>query len=199
MIIYGSKAVHLKSAKSTRTCPNCNNQGTLTFDVFGKHAHIFWIPLFPLGKKGYSECSHCKQVLEIKEMPEPIKQECRNFKSETKSPIWQFAGLGIFLAVMAIGAYASENDKKLEKEYIVSPQKGDVYEYKVETGNYSTMKVVKVSKDSVFVSPNEYEISRRSKIYKIDKPKNYSQSSFGISRDKIKKMYDTGEIFDINR
>ena len=132
-------------------------------------------------------------------MPEAIKREYEDLKNESKGPIWQFAGLGIIAIMVVWGSYAHEADKKLELEYIASPQEGDIYEYKIETRSYSTLKVIGLSKDSVFVSPNELDISRRSKIYKIDKPENYSESSYGISRDKLKEMYDSGEIFDINR
>lgn len=200
MIIYGSKAVHLKTASSkTATCPSCGTQGSLTFSVFRKHAHIFWIPLFPIGKKGVSQCQHCKNVLETKEMPEPIKREYENLKSETKGPIWQFAGLGLIAILIVWGTYASEEDKKQELKYIANPQKGDIYEYRIETGSYSTLKVVSVTNDSVFVSPNEYEIGKMSKIYKIDKPENYSDLSYGISKIKLNEMYNSGGIFDINR
>ena len=59
------------------------------------------------------------------------------------------------------------------------------------------MKVINVSNDSMFVSPKEYEISKMSKIYKINKPENYSESFYGISRQKLREMYDSKEIFDI--
>ncbi len=200
MIIYGSKAVHLKTEISkTATCPSCGTQGSMTFSVFRKHAHIFWIPLFPIGKKGVSQCQHCKNVLETKEMPEPIKREHENLKSETKGPIWQFAGLGLIAILIAWGNYVSGEDKKEELKFIAKPQKGDTYEYKIETRSYSTLKVVSVTNDSVFVSPNEYEISKMSKIYKIDKPENYSDLIYGISRLKLSDMYNSGEILDINR
>ncbi len=200
MIIYGSKAVHLKTVQSkASTCPSCGTQGSLAISVFRKHAHVFWIPLFPIGKKGISQCQHCKNVLETKEMPEPIKREYENLKNETKGPIWQFAGLGLIAILIAWGNYRSGEDKKVELEYIKSPQIGDVYEYKTETGSYSTLKVVRISSDSVFVSPNEYEITQMSKLYKIDKSENYSELSYGISKINLNDMYDLGDIFDINR
>lgn len=200
MVIYGSKAVHLKSAQSkTATCPSCGTQGSIVLSVYRKHAHIFWIPLFPIGKKGVSECKHCKNVLKSNEMPDTIKNEYINLKNDAKGPVWQFAGLAIFaILVMWIG-YSSGENEKLELEYISAPTKGDIYEYKVETGSYSTLKVISVSNDSVFVSPNEFEINKRSKLYKIDKPENYSQLPYGISKNKLKEMYDSGNIFDINR
>lgn len=200
MLIYGSKAVNLKTVQSkTATCPSCGTQGSLKIRVFRKHAHVFWIPLFPIGKNGVSRCQHCKNVLKTKEMPEPIKKEYETLKNETKGPIWQFAGLGVIAILIVWSSYASGEDKKLKLEYIKQPQIGDIYKYKIESGSYSTLKVVNVSNDSVFVSPNEYEINQMSKIYKINKPENYSDFSYGISNSMIKEMYDTGEIFDINR
>lgn len=200
MIIYGSRAVHLKSAESKLAiCPSCKTQGSLIFSVFRKHVHVFWIPLFPIGKKGVSQCQHCKSTLETKEMPEPIKREYDNFKNEANGPLWQFAGLGLIAILIIWGNYASREDKKLELKYIETPVKGDIYEYKIESGSYSTLKVTSISSDSVFIVPNEYVISRMSKIYKIDKPENYSELSYGISKDKLKEMYSSGYILDIKR
>ncbi len=200
MIIYGSKAVHLKTVQSKTTCPNCGNEGSLVISIFRRHAHLFWIPLFPIGKIGVSQCQHCKQVLQAKEMPELIRREYDNLKSETKGPIWQFAGLGIIALLIVWVNYTSGEEKKMQLEYLASPQEGDVYEYKVEeSGNYSTLKIVDVSGDSVFVSPNEYEINKITQIHKIDKAENYSDLYYGISKSDVRKMFDSGEILDVNR
>lgn len=200
MIIFGIKAVHLTTVElKMATCPNCRTQGSMVLSIFRKHAHIFWIPLFPVGKKGVTQCQHCKNVLKTKEMPEFVKREYHNLKDETKGPIWQFAGSGIIIALIIWASYSSGENKKLDLKYIASPVTGDIYEYKIESRVYSTLKVVNVSNDSVFISPNDYEISRKSKIYKIDKPENYSETSYGISRSKLKEMYDSGDIFDVNR
>ena len=94
MLIYGTKAVHLKTEELKNSiCPSCGTQGSLILSVFRKHAHVFWIPLFPIGKKGMSQCQHCKNLLEPKEMPETIKREYDNLKNKVKGPIWQFIGL----------------------------------------------------------------------------------------------------------
>jgi hypothetical protein len=200
MVIFGSRAVHLKSVElKTTNCPSCNTQESLVLSIFRKHAHVFWIPMFPIGKKGVTQCQHCKNVLETKEMPEPIKRQYINLKNETKGPIWQFAGVGIITALIVWAIYANGENKKLEIKYIASPVVGDVYEYEIESGSYSTLKVMNISKDSVFVFSNNYEIDRKSKVDKIDKPENYSDLFYGISKSKIKKMYDDGDIFEVNR
>ncbi len=103
MIIYGSRAVHLKSAQLTAaTCPSCKTKGSLILSLFRKHAHIFWIPLFPIGKKGFSKCQHCKHVLEDKEMPASIREQYNRLKQEAKGPIWQFVGLFLFGVLFAL-------------------------------------------------------------------------------------------------
>jgi hypothetical protein len=200
MIIYGTKAVNLQSKSSkTATCPNCQTEGSITFQVYRKHTHIFWIPLFPLGKNGYSECSHCKNVLEPKEMPRNMQMEMDTIKHESRGPLWQFAGIGLIAILIIWGIIAGEQDKKMELEYIAAPAINDIYEYKSEGGSYSTMKVLEVSDDSVFVVYNLYETNKKTKIYKIDKSANYSDDVYGISRYDINTMYVDGDIFDINR
>ena len=71
---------------------------------------------------------------------------------------------------MAISiTYSNGEAKKKELEFVANPVVGDVYKYKTEKQNYSTLKVTSVTADSVFVSPNEYETDKMSGIYKIDK------------------------------
>jgi hypothetical protein len=200
MIIYGSKAVHLKAIQpKALTCPSCNTQGSTVVSVFRRHAHIFWIPLFPIGKKGFSQCQHCKHVIEPKEMPESFRREYEFLKDDSKGPAWQFVGLGIIAVLIALIAYTSGENAKQELAYIETPQEGDVYEYKIENGSYSTLKVIGTSKDSVFVTPNDYVINKMSQLHKIDKAENYADFSYGVSKNRLKEMYDSGEIFDINR
>ncbi len=107
MIIYSSKAVYISSKQSTTSiCPSCGTQGSLKLFVFRRHAHIFWIPMFPIGKKGMSQCQHCKNVLHTKEMPVSVRKEYDVLKNKAKGPIWQFTGLGM-LIIIIIWAFIS--------------------------------------------------------------------------------------------
>lgn len=200
MIIFGIRSAHIHSEPiNGATCPSCGSQGTLSIHVYRNHAHVFWVPMFPIEKKGFSQCQHCKNVLEPKEMPNAIKAEFEQVKSNSKGPIWQFSGLGLFAILIAVAVYANNENSKLDLEYLQTPQVGDVYEYKIESGRYSTLKVVEVAGDSVFVSPNDYEINKRTKLDEIDKAENYGELSYSISTKELKEMYDSGEIFDVNR
>jgi hypothetical protein len=204
MIIFGSKAVHLKTVKCNLTnCTSCSTKGSINISVFRKHFHVFWIPMFPLWKTGVSECSHCKKVMRVKEMPDNLKLEFENLKGQSKGPIWQFSGL-ILLVVLILGVKTiqkngSEKYQKEKQEYFASPMKGDVYEYVIKTGKYTTLKVVNISKDSISFLPNRYESNSIIRLSKINKVENYSDKPYSISKDKLKIMFNKGLIMGVQR
>lgn len=200
MIIYGTNSVHLKTEQSrTAVCPQCQAKGALSFSVFSRHAHIFWIPLFPIGKVGGCQCKECEHVMKPKEMPDDIRQQYNNLKGESSVPKWQFSGL--LLLVLAIGAfqYSEAREKEKERGYITHPVEGDVYEYKTDDGNYSTMRVDRIDGDTLYISPNDYATNKKSGIPDIDKDENYLEDVYGLTRKDILDLYDAGDIYDVNR
>ncbi len=199
MIFYGTKGAHLKSEKvSGVKCSYCEQQSSHTVSIFSKYAYLYWIPIFPLGKKGVSECDNCKRTLEPSDMSEQLKLACKNVKNDTKTPIWHWSGLAIIAALIGFVIYSSSQHKKDAIVFINEPKKDDVYEYK-PGDYYSLLKVASVSQDSVFVISNNYEIERQSKLYKIDKESNYTTEPYSISREEIKELYASQKILDVNR
>lgn len=200
MLIFGRGSAHLRTvAAHNETCPSCGTHGSVSISIFRKHAHVFWIPVFPIGKTGLSECSHCKNVLEPKEMPESLQREYIKLRNESVGPKWQYAGLVVLALFISFIIYIANTSDKNDQEYLSAPLAGDVYYYKTEQGGYSTLKVMSVSADSVFVAENEFEISRMSKTYKIEKPENYSDYTFGLANSEIQAMYESGEIYNVSR
>ena len=61
------------------------------------------------------------------------------------------------------------------------------------------MRLEKVTTDSLFLSLNDFEISKKSRIYKIDKDENYSEITYGYSKSEMIQMHKEGIVFDINR
>lgn len=200
MIIYGTKAVHLKSAQPrSMVCAHCGQTDTTVLSAYSKHAHIFWIPIFPVGRVGLSQCTHCKQTLEYKNMSRDLQLAYNNLQAETRVPIWQFVGLGLIAMLITFGVYSSGQDEKNRLAYVANPMAGDIYKYKTDDNNYSTLKIVSVSSDSIFVSPNKYQTDKMSGIYKLDKDENYPAESYGISRNDVKQMLLDKDIYDIDR
>ena len=73
--------------------------------VFQKYAHIFWIPFFPLGKSGASQCGHCQQVLKAKQMPSDVRLAYDNVAAKAKIPYWTFAGVAIIAIIIIISMF----------------------------------------------------------------------------------------------
>ena len=201
MIFYGTKASTIKNGQIINVdCPNCETNSSMIYSVFGKYAHIYWIPLFPIKKIIFTECNNCKKTFEYKELPQAIqtKLDREKEKDGTKTPIWMFSGLFIIAILVAVGIYYSGETEKHEAEYLKTPKVGDIYRFESNPGFYSTMKVEKVLKDSLHVFINKVETNKTSGINDIDKPENYSEI-YGYSKAENRKMYKDKEIYEINR
>jgi hypothetical protein len=74
--------------------------------LFQRYAHVFWIPLFPIGKTGVSQCSHCKQILKLKEMPFALRLSYENMKSQTTTPFWVFSGSAVIAVIFVLSFFA---------------------------------------------------------------------------------------------
>jgi len=105
MIIYGWRSTQVATEDIAETCPSCTNRNTLRMYVFQKYAHIFWIPFFPLGKSGASQCGHCQQVLKSKQMPSDVRLAYDNVAAKAKIPYWTFAGVAIIAIIIIISMF----------------------------------------------------------------------------------------------
>lgn len=195
MILYGSRVAHIDTEKLDHyTCESCGHTGTVVLSVYRKHAHIYWIPLFPLWKIGVSECTHCKHVLSNDEMVPPLKDEFLRLKSNKRGPLWQYTGLAIVVFLFAFGIYASMEAKITAPGMINDPNVGDVYEFQTSTGGYSTLKVVSFDQDSIYVTPNKYEVKSTFDTNSIEKEENYEGYYYGMTREELIGMHEDGII-----
>ena len=200
MIFYGTKGAHLHSEKvSGVKCNHCEQQNAHTISIFSKYFYIYWIPIFPIGKKGVSECNHCKATYERKNMSEQLKLAHDNVKRNTKTPFTHWIGSLLMGAIILFGIYSVQQHGKDIVTYINAPQINDIVEYKSSDNAYSTVKVTNVTPDSIFFVANSMEISRKSKLYKIDKEKNYTAERFGMSLADYKKAFDDNYFLDVDR
>ncbi|MFD0993039.1 hypothetical protein [Tenacibaculum geojense] len=200
MIFYGTKGTHLHSEKvSGIKCAHCDQQTSHNISIFGKYFYLYWIPVFPINKKGFSECNHCKATFEKKEMSEQLKMAHDNVHRNTKTPITHWIGSFIIAGLIAFIFYVSNQHQKDVVTYINQPMINDIIEYKSSGNGYSTLKITAVTNDSVYVVANSMEISRKSKIYKIDKASNYNAEKFSLSLSEYKEAFETDRFLDVNR
>jgi hypothetical protein len=85
MIFYGTKASTIKNGQIINVdCPNCETNSSMIYSVFGKYAHIYWIPLFPIKKITITECNNCKKTFEYKELPQAIQTKLDREKEKDR-------------------------------------------------------------------------------------------------------------------
>ena len=201
MIIYGSKATQIATENINHMCSNCGTSNSIQITVFQKYAHVFWIPFFPIGKTGVTQCSNCKQVLEKKEFTEILKGSYNTLKATSKTPVWTFSGLALLCLLIIFGVISGKEKDEKNAKLILSPQKGDIYEVKIDYKQYTLYKVDTVAGDTVFILINEYETN---KIRGLEGLKKRGDEAFmleplPIVKTKLKSMLEKGEIIDIDR
>lgn len=118
MIIFGSKASNIGHFEVPNSkCAYCENESTQRISVFGKYAHIFWIPFFPMGRKAFAECTHCKRTIDQKDFSPTLSQLYQENKFKAKRPLYHWLGLGIigaFMLLTTIIGITREKDARSE-------------------------------------------------------------------------------------
>jgi hypothetical protein len=201
MVIYGTRNKELAKEILLEKCPHCGKQNSIDLHVFQKYAHVFWIPCFPIGKTGVSQCDHCKQVLQLKEMPPSIKASYDHLKAQTKAPIWMFSGLVVIAVLIALVVISDKKKDEKNAKLILAPQPGDIFEIKTKDNQYTLYKVAQVTGDSVFVRVNNFETNKATGLNGMKRKgdKEYSEDVLPLSKADLKEMLDDGEIIDIDR
>jgi hypothetical protein len=196
MIFYGTKAVHVISANlPTTKCSECNTTGQINMSIFSRHAHVYWIPLFPAGKVAIAQCEHCKKAYKTDEMSQKMLSYVHEIKKEAKTPLWQFTGIGIIAGFVLIAKFVWEPiSNKANTLIINNPAVGDVYSVKTESG-YTTLKLAEVTADSVWYYQNQYGVDKILGIDEIKIEKNYIELPVGISRKEQKANFAKGTYF----
>ena len=151
------------------TCTYCGTPNSVTATVFSRYFHLFWIPVIPLGKFSLTQCLHCKQMLDKKEMPAAYQAPVAALQDSAKLPVTNYLalivlGLGV-LFILGVGLF----DRKASRAAAASaaatpaaapvaeeaapaalPTAGAVYLMPLDAGRYSLMQVTKATADSVY-------------------------------------------------
>src|SRR5258708_8267647 len=176
MIIYGSRAKQLAKETISESCPHGQNANSIDMYVFKRYAHVFWIPFFPVGKTGASQCGHCKQVLKLRQMPSSLRMAYDNVAARSKTPYWTFALSAIIAALIINGIIQSGMHDARTSKLVQAPQPGDILEVKKGAEIYTLYKVADVRPDSFSVYPLMYSVTKQSGLSKLVSGQ-YAQSS----------------------
>lgn len=198
MIIYGYRSKLMASQFITEACPKCGASQQVQMYVLQRYAHIFWIPLFPIGKTGVAQCDTCKATYKKSQMDTGLKMAYSNMKSQVRPRWWMFSGLIIIaLLLLSLTRNSMKNEAK-SKQRIEHPSIGDCYKIKTENGNFSLMRVERVEDDTVYVSYCEYESTSPMKLYKLTETA-FGEISDSFSKYQIQQQYQSGKISGVVR
>ncbi|MFT3935874.1 MAG: hypothetical protein QM726_19755 [Chitinophagaceae bacterium] len=201
MIIYGSRGTELAKEYVTAKCPNCNATASIEMHIFQKYAHVFWIPMFPIGKTGVSQCNTCMQVLKPKQMQPSLRESYDNLKAQTKIPIWTFSGIAVIAVLITLGVISDRKKDARNAQLILHPQAGDIFEVRTENNQFTLYKVERTKDDSVFVLLGNYETNKITGLADLKRKgaDAYSQEILPLTKTSLRQMLANGEIIDIER
>src|SRR6185503_173866 len=199
MIVYGRRATALKTQVLFEPCPSCRTTNSVQITVFQRYAHIFWIPMFPIGKTGVSVCANCRQVLKLKDMPSGLRLAYDNIKEDTRIPVWHFSGLALIVVAIIAGSISEKNKAEKVSKFILNPKKGDIFELKIKDNVYTLYKVQAVEKDTVFFAANKYQTNLETGLDDLQKKPFDTDSVYGVAKAALIEMNRKEEIIDIDR
>jgi hypothetical protein len=202
MVLIGTnETCILKGTISNIECPNCNFHSAVNYSIYTRYTSLTLIPLFPVGNIINIECNNCSKEIDFDDLDENTKTKLidENKKTNQKRPIWLFSGIIIlicFIAFYFINFYQTDNETKV---LVKTPTFGDVYNITSSNGYYSTMRIDKVTNDSVYTTQNDYNVYLQSEVEEINKTENYTNRKINYLKKDLLKLYDDNEIFSITR
>lgn len=177
MIIFGSRGSKIADLNlSGTTCSHCGGQDTQRVSVFGRYFHIFWIPILPIGKKVFAECTHCKKTIEENAFSPELREQYKAQESKVKRPIWHSLGclgiasiiglnmiIGLIALIFGVSKKTDTRDELLRadlKKMIASPSfDTDSVSYKIKQ-TFDKL-------DASVLSPNTFEYYSTAKDNKV--------------------------------
>lgn len=203
MLLFGRKSKEIKTGHiKLVTCPYCYQETSMTYTVFGKYFHLYFVPMFPYKKVTTAECDSCHTTFEWKHLPETIYRKILKDKETypAKNPVWMFSGLFALAGLSALAYYQSGNTWEKETGYISQPKAGDIYYYDLDSaGLYTSLRVDKVINDRIHYTANDTTVYGPTKVVTIDKPERYTSKKAVFTKQRLKQLYDNNTIFIINR
>ncbi len=203
MIFYGTKASVLKNGQVRNIiCPHCNESSTFNFSVYGRYAHIYWIPFFPIKKINVVECQNCKSSYDVKEMPQNIKTKFEtNYNiTSVKTPITHFSFAILILIVILFAFISGIKTDNNTVNYAKNPKAGDIWHIKMRDGSFGLIRVDEVRRDSVLVTVNDMVIDLKTETDQLNNPEYFTKKGkYEYSRLDIVQIQVKDTIFKIDR
>jgi len=198
MILYGTKATLRKTEYIADSCPACGTANTMQMNAFQRYAHIYWIPFFPIGKTGVSQCTSCQQVLKFDQMTPALKMSYYNIKKQIPVPFWTFSGALALVVIFAGAAYMGRQKSDKVSKMITALKKDDILHVKLKENAFTLLKINKVAGDSIYFVANKYQTNLESGIDDLE-GKEYESETEVVTTADLQAMDKKDQILDVER
>ncbi|MFN2396890.1 MAG: hypothetical protein ABR597_14515 [Bacteroidales bacterium] len=201
LLIYGNRtAIIARKGIESAICSRCDSAGRLVYQVHSRHLHVFWIPLFSAEKYGSIYCEKCRALRIEEDVPDELYADLEEFVEETKAPPWQYTGIALAIMALIIVPNFIEIKTNEDIQLLSKPQVGDIYEFITQNNTFSTLQVIEIDEDSIWVAPNRYSARKIENLNKIKlEHYHYPELKRGICRENLIERYQEGEILKITR
>jgi len=200
LILGNRTAIIARKGIESVICSRCDSAGRLVYQVHSRHLHVFWILLFSADKYGSVYCEKCRALREEEDVPDELYADLEEFVKETKAPPWQYTGIALTIMALIIVPNFIKIKKNENIQMLSKPQIGDIYEFITQNRTYSTLLVIEINEDSIWVAPNRYSTSKIENLHKIKlEHYHYPELKRGICRNNLIEKYIEGEILKITR
>ncbi|MBU2019731.1 MAG: hypothetical protein KJ941_08805 [Bacteroidetes bacterium] len=122
-------------------------------------------------------------------------------KHAIKTPLWTFSGVILVLTFATYSIFKNRSNRDEYEGFILSPNVGDIYTIKTFQGNYTTYKVIKSTKDSVFVNQNQHETDKYSGLGRLRNKSTaeYDKKLISFSNQEIQRLYASDTLLSVQR
>jgi hypothetical protein len=194
IFIYGKKRAKIKKTTDhIGTCTTCNLIG-LEFEIYRDYYHLFWIPLFPVGdKESIVYCTKCGK-------PNNFNPRVKHFESVTRTPVYLYSGLLLFLMLIVMLVIGNINAQKEKALFVADPRIGDVYRIRKDVNDstyYYFLRVARIQSDTVIVYPNVLQYFAF--ITKLNDEDHFITQEFFYTKKELKELLEKGEINSVER
>ncbi len=101
MIFFGRRASVIgRMAIGNTKCQYCETSSIQHVTVYGEYVHVYWIPLFPIGREVVAECTHCKRTIGQIDFPSSLQDKYFSAQDRIKKPYSHWTGLAILASLL---------------------------------------------------------------------------------------------------
>ncbi|MBC3846825.1 zinc-ribbon domain-containing protein [Winogradskyella echinorum] len=200
MIVYitGTYQISIHSYRPKDIkCHSCGASSQVIVEKKASVFHLMYIPIFPYRIKNIFTCKSCNNVFELKDLKPEHKSYYKNFVSKKWIPIWLFSGLIVILLGIGFFVYNNIKNKEERLNKLTDGNQKQIIEFKTDNGQYTTLRTVKITSDSIWLNYNNYEIETYDLIYRISGSGNYASDTLKVNINDIKELFEQGNVKSI--